>query len=171
MFARFNWIDLVAVVLLVRLVYVGIQTGLASELVKLTALCLGILISFRLYQSWGDWIATRTFLTHEWASVLVMLMAVVVVYLVSVSVLRLIQKAATVQFAAILDKWGGAGAAVVRMCIIMSIGLVALQQLPSDTLRATIEERSMSGKFLSRVAPVVYDVSYPWAPRALRENR
>ncbi len=165
--SHWNWIDVVALICLVRFGYIGASQGMGSELTRLAGLLTGVIISFRWYQTVGDWVAARTVLSHEWAAALVLVASVLVVYLLIGLVLRLFQKAVTLRFAPSLDKAGGLGLGLVRAALVLSVGLVVLQQLPSDYVRASIDERSWSGRYLARVAPAVYDAVDPWVARML----
>lgn len=165
--SQWNWIDVVAVVCLVRFGYIGASQGLGSALTRLVSVLAGVMVSFRGYQTVGDWVATRTFLSHEWAAAAVLVLGVLVTYALVGLALRLLQKAVTLRFAPSLDTVGGLALGLARAALVLSVGLVTLQQLPSDYVRASIDERSWSGRYLARVAPAVYDTVDPWVVRVL----
>jgi len=165
--SRFNWIDLLAGILLLRLGVMGFRLGLGAELTKLAGLLVGLFASFHWYQAIGDWVATRTAFSHEWAGAVALVVLVLVPYVAVGLLLRLLQKAAMIQFAPSLSKVGGVVVSVVRAGLVMSVLLVAFQQLPSEYLRASIEERSWSGRYLARMAPAVYDAVTPLVTRHL----
>ena len=165
--SHWNWIDVVAIVCLVRFGYIGASQGLGSEITRLIGLLTGVIVSFRWYQAAGDWVAARTVLGREWAAAVVLVASVLIVYLLVGLVLRLFQKAVTLRFAPSLDKAGGLGLGLVRAALVLSVALVTLQQLPSDYVRASIDERSWSGRYLARVAPAVYDAANPWVARLI----
>ncbi len=164
---HFNWIDVIALLLLLRLGYMGIRQGLSEELIKLTGVLVGLFVGFRWYQYAGDWVAGHTTLSHEWAGAAMLVVLVLIPYLVTGLLLRLLQKLVTLQFAQPVNQAGGAVASVARAGLVMSIVLVTLQQLPSDYLRASIEERSFSGRYVARWAPAVYDAINPWMTQHL----
>lgn len=165
--SHWNWIDVIALICLVRFGYIGASQGLGGELIRVTSLLTGVLVSFRWYQAAGDWVAARTMLSREWAAALALVASVLLVYLLAGLVLRLLQKAVTLRFAPSLDKTGGLALGLVRAALVLSVALVMLQQLPSDYVRASIDERSWSGHYLARVAPAVYDAVNPWVTRIL----
>src|SRR3989338_1873269 len=139
----------------------GVSQGLGIELTKCSGIVAGFFVGFRWYQPLGDQIATRTFLSHEWAAALVLVSLVMAGYLVVGVGLRCLQKVVTLQFAASVDKIGGLVVALARAGLVMSVVLVTLQQLPSEYLRLSIEERSWSGRHLARLAPAMYDAAAP----------
>ncbi len=81
--------------------------------------------------------------------------------------LRLLEKLVQVSFQAKLNKAGGLIAGLFRGILVTSVVLVVCRQLPSDYLTASIDEHSLSGHFVSRVAPAVYDSISPLASRFL----
>ncbi|MBI4226692.1 MAG: CvpA family protein [Candidatus Omnitrophica bacterium] len=164
---QWNWIDVLALVCLLRFGYIGATQGLGNELVRTAGLVSGIVVAFRWYQPVGDWVAARTRLSHEWAAAFILIAMVFGVYLVLGFALRLAQKAVTLRFAPSLDKAGGVALALGRAMLVVSLALVTLQQLPSESVRASIEERSWSGRYLARVAPAIYDTVTPWVARVM----
>ena len=164
---QFNWIDVVAVVLLVRLGYMGGSLGLSAELTKFLGVLVGFFVGFHWYQTIGEWVATRSILTHEWSAAIALATLAFAAYLAVVIVVRLMQQAVTIQFAPALNKVGGVAVGLLRAGFVMSVMLVACQQLPSEYLRTSIQERSWSGRYWIRVAPTVYDAVTPWVSRHL----
>lgn len=165
--SQWNWIDVAALICLLRFGYVGATQGIGGELARVVGLLSGILVGFRWYQPAGDWLAARTLLTHEWAAALALVLMVVAGYAVVSLLIRLAGKAVSLKFAPALDKTGGVAFGVIRAMLVVSVVLVTLQQLPSDAVRASIDERSWSGRYLARVAPSVYDAVGPWVARVV----
>ncbi len=159
---RFNWVDVVAVILFIRMGYVGYRLGLGSELIKLAGAVVGFFVSFYWYQPLGSFLSNWTFLSKEWAAAIVMIVLVVVGYLLVTRGLRLMEKLIQVSFQAKVSNVGGLIAGLVRAGFVTSVFLVVCQHLPSDYLSASIEERSFTGSRMARVAPAVYGVTKPW---------
>ncbi len=151
--------------------YIGYQLGLSSELIKVGALVGGFFVSFRTYQGLGDALASRSFLSIEWASAVMMIALVMGIYLAITRALRVVEQLIQVSFQARLNQLGGLVGGVVRAGLVMSVVLVALQQIPSVNLKASIDEHSMSGSILSHAAPAVYDALIPVFRRSLESVR
>ena len=141
--------------------YVGLRLGLSSELVKLAGIISGFFLSFRYYQAIGDALAQRSFLSMEWAAALVMVVLVLAVYCAVTLILRLAEKLVQLTFQAKLNQLGGLLVGLLRAGLVASVILVALKQLPSPVLNASIEEKSLSGHILSGFAPAFYDAVGP----------
>ena len=152
-----NWVDVLAVILLIRMGYIGFRLGLGTELVKLAGLIVGFLVGFRYYQLWGDFLAQKSFLSTEWASVIVMVGIISAAYFLVTRGIRLLERLMQVNFEKRLNSVGGLLAGLVRGLLIASVTLVACQQLPAPYMQESIQEHSMTGRRVSQVAPAVYD--------------
>lgn len=145
---HFNWIDIVALLLLIRLGSMGIRLGIGAELTKLGGVLVGLLLGFR-------WAQGR----EGWTGVLMWAVLLIAGYLVTVLLLRLIQQAVTLQVTPALDKTGGGALGAARALLVMSVLLVMMQQLPSEFLQQSIQERSWSGRYLAQMAPAIYEAA------------
>lgn len=154
--AQVNWIDVIALLLVIRLGYMGLRLGVVAELTKLFGVLVGLFVGLRWSLDATAWVVAHSFLNEAWAGVMILAGLVVGSYLAVVIALRLLQKAATLHVAPMLDKAGGLIVATVRAALIASLAAVAVAQLPSPYLRTSLEERSWSGRYLSRLAPMVY---------------
>lgn len=136
--------------------YIGFRLGLYAEFIKLAALAGGFFVAFRYHAGAGGWVAQRSFLTVEWANALMLSIFLVGGYVLVTRALRLLEKVMQVTFEQRVSRLAGLGAGLVRGMATASILLVILGQLPSPYLKASIEERSVSGRVIQRVAPAVY---------------
>lgn len=109
-----------------------------------------------------------SFLTEPWVGVLSFVVLWAGGYLLFTWGLRLIEKLAQVSFQETLNKVGGLLVGLLRGAMVLSVLFILLRQLPSPYLTASIEQHSMSGRFLVRVAPKVYETSMPWLGKVAR---
>lgn len=163
--SRINWVDVLAIILFIRMGYVGFQIGLSSELIKLAGVGCGFFVSFGYYQGLGDALAEKTFLSMEWAAALVMVSLVSAIYFGLTRLLRLGEKFVQLTFQSTLNQLGGLLVGIFRAGLVASVILVALRQLPSPALASSIEEHSLTGHAISRIAPTIYDVVNPGVAR------
>lgn len=154
---QFNWVDVLAVTLLIRAGYIGFRLGLAAELIKLVGLTAGFFVGFRVYQGWGDVVARSSFLSIEWASALALAILVVGVYVAVTRIQLFFGNLVEVNFQDRLSQAGGLLAGLFRGLLVMSVVLVVGLQLPSPYLQASIQEHSLSGYQIARMAPGIYD--------------
>lgn len=152
-----NWVDVLAIILFARTGYVGYHSGLGPELLKLTGLVGGIFVGFGTDRFLGKGFSDWTTLRLEWAQAMVMALVVVGVYWGLTRVLRLLEGLVQVTFEGRLTRLGGLLTGWVRGALVVSVFLVICRQLPSDYLDASIDQHSLSGPRLARMAPAVYD--------------
>lgn len=165
---RFNWIDVIVVILFVRMGYVGYQRGLGAELAKLVGAVVGFFIGFRWYLGLGSFLAGWSFLSVEWSNALMMVVLVFLGYFLVTRAFLVVEKLVQISYQPKITKMGGLVAGLLRAGFVSSVVLVICQQLPSPYLAASIEERSLTGSRIARVAPAVYDAakqlgSHLWA--------
>ena len=141
--------------------YIGFRLGLSVEFLKLAGLMGGFFVSFRYSQRVGDWLAGHSFLSAAWALSLAMAILVVGVYFIVTKGLRLVEKVVQVTFEQKVNQIGGLLAGLARGVLTASVILGVVRALPSPYLSALVEERSMSGRFITRVAPAVYESAVP----------
>lgn len=156
-FSQINWVDVLVVILLVRMGYIGFRLGLSVELLKLSGTVGGICVGFRYYQAAGDWVAAYSFLSTEWASTLAMGVLVVAGYFGVTRLFRLGERLVQMSFEKRVNQVGGLAAGLVRGALVASVVLVACMQLPAPHLQESIDPHSVSGKAVSKMAPAVYD--------------
>ncbi len=137
--------------------YVGFRLGIGAELIKLVGLTAGFFLSFRFYQGLGDALAERSFLSPEWALVLVMVALAAGGYFLVTRALRLLERLVKVSFQERFNQVGGLIVGMGRGLLVASLFLVACQQLASSRMQESIQQNSWSGRWVSRAAPAVYD--------------
>ncbi|MCM8812240.1 MAG: CvpA family protein [Candidatus Omnitrophica bacterium] len=142
--------------------YVGFKLGLAPELLKLAGVLVGFFVSFGLFHGIGGFIGKWTFLSEEWAKALVMVSLILVGYFAVTRGLRLLEKLVQVSFQPKLAQIGGLAVGLIRAGFVTSVILVICSQLPSEYLSASIEQHSLTGHAMVRVAPAVYSAATPW---------
>lgn len=145
--------------------YIGLRLGLGPELVKLAGLAVGFSVGFRYYQGLGDVLSRRAYLGVEWAAALALAGLIAAAYWVATWGLRALEPLVQVSFHDRLNQVGGLLGGFFRGALVCSVVLVVCQQLPSAYLHSSIEERSLSGRVLSRMAPAVYDGVSAFAAR------
>ncbi len=156
---RFNWVDVLATILFIRMGYIGFKVGVSTELAKLLGVLVGFFVSFRYYQGLGDALSQGTFIPVEWAAALVMVALVLFLYIAITRGLSLLEKLMQVTFHPKVKNIGGLVVALIRAALVVSIILVVCRQFRSPYMESSIDEHSLTGGFMSRVAPAVYDAT------------
>lgn len=153
-----NWVDLLMLAILVRIVYIGIQTGVVIEMFKLLGILLTIFICFHYYAPFARFLMYIT--RAPWVNIMEavsfgMLWAIMFV------VCKLIRDGMfmlfTIDAQSFVDKWGGALLGIGRFFIIGSMTMF-LFLIPGEKYLQARTVESFSGKYVISVAPNFYTV-------------
>ena len=155
-FQRINWVDILIVILLIRTSYIGAKTGLSAEIFKIIGVLLGLYFGIKHYSLIGSWIASSISLPPEVSEGAAFLTLV----LISTASLRLVglglEKIVKLTFADKLSKWGGFVMGLLRGGLILSLLFMFFVIIQVDYLVKSVEERSLTGPFIQKIAPFTY---------------
>ena len=155
-FQRINWVDILIVILLIRTSYIGAKTGLSTEIFKIIGVLLGLYFGMKYYSVVGSWMASKISLPPEVSEGFVFLILV----LISMISLKLVgfgfEKIVKLTFADKLSKWGGFIIGLLRGGLILSLLFMFFGIIQVDYLVKSVEERSLTGPSIQKVAPFTY---------------
>jgi len=157
-FHRFNWVDILVVILLFRTSYIGARTGLSEEIFRIIGILLGLFFSIKYYSALGTLLNTNVSLPQELVDGLtffiLILLCILTMKLVSLGLTKIVKLA----FAETIDKWGGFVVGLFRGAMILSLLFMLFGIANVDYLVKSVEERSLSGPYIKQMAPNVYQV-------------
>lgn len=149
-----NWVDIVCLVLLLRIVYVASQTGFVTECLKLLATCASLFVAFHYYTELSALLA-RNFSVPE----AVRAVCFIGLWIITYFVCKLIRDGLFMLFAVqadnLLDKWGAAVLAIVRVALTASL-LMYLALISGHKYLQGALLKSVSHSYVLRIAPAVY---------------
>lgn len=154
---RINWVDVFAVILLIRTSYIGARMGLSTELFKLIGILAGLYFGMRFYQDLGSLIISRITLPPELSDGLSFLILIFASIISLKYVGIILSKIVKLTFAEKVDQWGGFIFGLARGAILVSLIFMFFGIIGIDYFIKSIEERSLTGPYFQRVAPVVYE--------------
>lgn len=156
-FKQFNWVDILAIILLFRIGYIAIKNGLSVELFKLLGTILAIYLSLHYYTLFSGWLvradakpATVAFLNLTSFLVLAIL-GYLVFLLLRVIFYRFIKMEAVPR----LNKWGGFVLGILRGFLLTGLIVFMLVASNIDYLKSCVKD-SYLGRYLFKVAPKTY---------------
>lgn len=167
LFQRINWVDVFVIILLIRTSYIGVRTGLSTELFKVIGIFLGLYFGIRFYADLGGWVSSKIALPPELADGLSFLILIFASIITLKYVGLFLSKFVKLAFAKKLDKWGGFIFGLMRGGVIASLVFMFLGILQIDYVTRSIEERSLTGAYIQEVAPLVYQVIARTSPEEL----
>ena len=154
-----NLFDLLVLVILIRIVFIGIKNGFLIEIFKLLGLFFGIFITFHYYVILGNFVVMAVPIELDTAravAFVVLLSSVVLFFKFFRDAVMLIFK---VEPHPIFNQWGGLLTSVVRALLVCSLFFVFCQ-ISGHKLLVDYGKNSVFGAFLFDLSPKVYQASY-----------
>lgn len=155
-FHRINWVDVLIVILLIRTSYIGAKTGLSTEIFKIVGVLLGLYFGIKYYSVVGSWMSSKISLPQEVSEGAAFLILVLVSMLSLKLVTWGLEKIVKLTFADKLNKWGGFIIGLLRGGIVLSLLFMFFGIIQVDYLVKSVEERSLTGPLVQKIAPVTY---------------
>ncbi len=161
---KFNWVDIFVIIILFRIAYIAIKSGLLVEFFKLLATIAAIYLSLHYYTILSDWIRQIIPITKEkmplkFLDFLSFGFLVIVGYLIFVSLHLVFQRVIKMEAVPNLNKWGGFVLGIARAFLLGGL-ITFLFVISSIGYLKTSVNNSYSGKRLLKIAPDTY--SWLW---------
>ncbi|MDP2911374.1 MAG: CvpA family protein [Candidatus Omnitrophota bacterium] len=163
---KFNWIDIIFVILLFRTCYVGFKNGLLPEFFRLIGLFLAFVLSFNSYILVSDFLAKNVRISgvkSEIALFLVKFLTTILIFkLLSFLADKLLGNSENVSLA---NKAIGLALGLIRGVLLIGLMYLLLIHSPVNYFYKSAKERSFSAPYASLVAPFAYKTGisvYPW---------
>ncbi len=156
-----NWVDIVIILMVVRTIYIGVQTGTMVEFFKLLGIILAIFVSFHYYSELAKLLEDKLPVSLAWANVLcfVLLFSLVVLAFKFVREGIMLLMKAEAKANQTVDQVGGLIIGLLRVALMASVLLVFLQISGFDYFRKN-EHKALARPYLGHLAPQVYTVIY-----------
>ncbi len=166
-FSQINWVDIFVLILLIRTSYVGLRCGLLGEIFKILGIIAALFVSIRYYSNLAQFLTTQVFFSklslpvNRGISFVCLLLAVMLIFKLGRFIARFIMQ---LEVADPLKRMGGVICGFIRGGIIASLILFALNLLPLDYLKKSINEDSWSGSRLIKVGPAIHHTIIKFSP-------
>ncbi len=157
-FGHINWIDILVFVVLVRMLLIGVQNGIAAEAFKLLGTLAGLYLGLHYYASLGAALGETFFLKGISAAILEtvsLILMFTVGYLAFVGLRLALKKVINSEVVPQVSKWGGMAAAFFRALLLSSVILCCLVTTQSTYFKHSVYS-SLSGTSVVKFAPATY---------------
>lgn len=156
--AKINWVDVLAVIIIIRISYVAFQEGLSHEIFPL----FGAIFAFSLTLHYYNQIASNISNELGWMPVavsgfLVFTALIIVIGLIFKLLKVLLDKIIKVTWHPIIERFGGLVVGLVRSFIVAAIILTMIALAPLSYLQWSVKDRSLTGKYFLGIGPAIYD--------------
>ena len=153
---RFNWVDLLILAFLVRIVYSSIQAGIVVELLKLLGALFTVFVCFHYYVHVGMFLHRITMAPAAWtppvAFLLLWILLFVLCWLIRKGLLMLF----TIEAQSFINKWGAVLLGICRFFVVGSM-VFFLFMTTGDKYLEKMSLEAFSQKVVLPVAPKIYN--------------
>lgn len=155
---QINWLDILIVIILIRIVYIAFKGGLVSELFKTLGTVFAIYLSLHYYSAITNFLQQYIKLKDEASNILYFISFVGLAlfgYLLFLLLRLVFSRLIKLQAVPNLDKWGGIAMGVLRGFLLASLIIFMISLSGISYLRKSISS-SYSARVLFVVAPETY---------------
>lgn len=161
---RFNWVDVLFVILLFRTSYVGFKSGLLLEFLRSLGLLSAFILSFNSYTQVSHFLTVHT----TWSNASLDIISFLFIFLAMLCVFKILSM--SVKFFLKTEnvsnnsKVIGLVLGLGRGLLFISLMYMVLFNTPFEYLKSSLSERSFSGQYVSDIAPMVYRIGINFYP-------
>lgn len=153
---QFNWVDIFALILLIRIGYISLKTGFAVEIFKILGAFFACYLSLHYYPNLAVTMSAHfKRLPPDFFNLLFAAILMVFWYLIFVLLRTIFYRVIKLEAEAYLDKWGGLILGLARGFLAVSLVFFVLVLSHFNYLEKSVKG-SYSGKFFLKVAPSIY---------------
>lgn len=163
--SRLTLIDCIALLAVLRGLYVGYKSGLFPELLRIFSYLVTAIVTFRFYDSLTQLLTLNTFLNEFTSKTVAVTSLIVVTFLVCKLFTMMLLKLLKVGEGNFLNKLFGALFGACRWVILLSLFFMLTEHLPFEPLKADIKTRSLTGPFIARIAPLTFEYLSTLSPQ------
>ena len=165
---KINWVDILAVIIMLRISYVALQDGLSHEIFPLIGTTGTAVICLQYYHKIALFLADNVVkLPIAFLDVVIFLVLVIVVGLTFKLLRVLVDRIIKVTWHPLAEKFGGLVCGVLRASVVVSMVLIILALMPLPYLQWSIRDRSLTGMYFLRIAPNIHS-KISWALPTLK---
>ncbi len=162
---KFNWIDILVLIILIRTSYVGFTQGIFYEFLTTASVIIAAFVALYKFKDIGGFFVDKLNLPIEFSNFLGFILLVLGTFAVVRYIRNLLFKIVKVEIFSTFQKYGGLIAGFLRGSLLASLILLCLLLIPNDYIRYSVRDRSFSGVAFLKVAPICYDYTVGVIPR------
>ena len=152
---NFNWVDVLIICLLVRIVFVGAKSNIFVEILGLLGDLCSTFVTLHYYGRFGDWLNKNVFLPEAIQDLFAFILIVLTVKVIFKLILNGWSLVFKVDVQTGPNEWGSAIVAAVRGVIICGLLFVFLMLSGNDYVKQT-SRQSFTGFYLTDFSSRVY---------------
>ena len=163
--SKLTWVDYIALVAVMRGLYVGYKSGLLQEVMRVAAYLLSLLVAMQFHGLIAQQLTVRTFLNETTAKAAAFTVVLIAAFVLLKVLRTVLTKLLKLGESGGLQKMLGALLGGVRWLVLLSFFFMLVDATPLKELKTDVHERSLTGPTISQAAPVLYDFSSQILPK------
>lgn len=153
-----NWVDVLAVIIIIRISYIAFQDGLSHEIFPVITVVAGIVICLNYYNKIGSYISENLLkMPLPVANFLSFLVLAVGTGLIFKLVRMLLDKIIKVEWHPLIERFGGLVFGIVRAFLVTSLVMMTITLAPFKYLQWSVRDKSVTGMYILRIGPSIYE--------------
>ncbi|MBI4432152.1 MAG: CvpA family protein [Candidatus Omnitrophica bacterium] len=163
--ARLTWADYIALIAVLRGLYVGFRSGFFPELLRIVSYLITAIVTFHYHASLAQLLTLKTFLNEATAQAVAFGGLLIGVFLLTKGVTMLILKLLKVSEGGFLSRLVGGVVGACRWIVLLSLIFMLVGYMPLPSLNADIQNRSLTGRHVASAAPLIFDFLSKLSPQ------
>lgn len=154
-----NWVDLFIIILVFRICYISVRSGLPNEIFKLFGTAVAIYLSLHYYSALSDFLWEQPalkFIPKHLLGLVIFLILATFGYLVFIFLREFFNRLIKIEPSPQLARWGSLGLGIVRGILLTSLILFILVISGLDYFRNSVIDSSLGGRLI-HAAPATYN--------------
>ena len=156
---NFNWIDILMVCLIVRIIIVGIKSNILIEVLGLLGAVCATFVTLHYYAWFGGWLHKNIFIPEAIQDILAFVVVWLTVYVIFKLIINGWSLIFRIEAQATVNQWGGAVIAAARSLFVCGMTFMFLFLSGNDYIKK-ISQQSFTGFYLTDFSPRTYRFIY-----------
>ena len=168
--SKLTWVDYLALIALLRGLYVGYKSGVFHELLRVAAYVVTIVAALYVFEPLAQYLTLRTFLNIESARTIGFVGALILIYFLTKVARLILVKLLKPGVGGAINGFIGALIGGTRLLVLLSFLLMGIDHSPLSQLKTDIHTRSLTGPKIAQVAPMLVEFTSHLSPNAVPKS-
>ena len=149
----------------VRGLYVGFRSGFFSELLRVVSYGLALVAAFHFGGELAEFLTLKTFLNQATASAAAFAAIFAGVFLAAKLLTAIVLKLIKQGEGGFLSRLAGSAVGVCRWLVLLSLIFMLIDYVQLAPLKSDVQDKSVSGPYVARIAPMLFDFLSSLSPQ------
>jgi uncharacterized membrane protein required for colicin V production len=156
---RLNWVDILFLIIIIRIAYVGSRQGITVEIAKLVGLILSLVVAYHYYPALSNIVVSHSPFPAGFANLICFVFVLVFVNLLFALFRQAVALIIKVESTHFLNTWGGLLLGALRAWIFCSVFIYILFISGFGYIEKSARQ-SYSASYFAKTAPAIYSFTF-----------